>query len=135
MNPWSLLADAVLLVHFAIVAFVAGGLVMIWAGYFRNWAWVRNGWFRIAHLTAMGIVLVESVFGVVCPLTEWENALRARAGQGPAYSATFVEYWVGRLLFYELSMTTFTILYGIFFALLLLSLWVVKPQWPRWKKR
>jgi len=45
-----LLADIVLVVHFAFVLFVVGGLVLIWIGVVLRWAWVRNFWFRVAHL-------------------------------------------------------------------------------------
>jgi hypothetical protein len=45
---YRLLADAVLLVHTAFIAFVLFGLIAIVAGWWRGWAWVRNGWFRAA---------------------------------------------------------------------------------------
>ncbi len=57
---YSLLADLVLLVHFAFVAFVALGFLAIWVGYFCRWPFVRDLRFRVAHLLAMGVVLAES---------------------------------------------------------------------------
>src|SRR6266853_5488041 len=73
---YSLLADLVLLVHFAFVAFVALGFLAIWVGYFCRWPFVRDLRFRVAHLLAMGVVLAESLTGLICPLTTWENQLR-----------------------------------------------------------
>ena len=63
------LADVVLIVHAAFVVFVIFGLLLIWIGWFRRWAFVRNLWFRAAHLAAIGVVVAESVAGFICPLT------------------------------------------------------------------
>lgn len=81
MNAWSILADVLLILHFAFVAFVVGGFVVIWVGYFCRWPFVRNFWFRLAHLVAMGCVFLETLTGFVCPLTDWENQMRLRADQ------------------------------------------------------
>jgi hypothetical protein len=124
-------ADALLVVHFAYVAFVVAGLVFIWLGHFLRWKWVRNFYFRLAHLTAMGIVAFEAVTGIICPLTVWEERLRVMAGSGQSYAGSFVQHWLHRILFYEASERVFQFLYVAFFALILLSLWVVKPRGPQ----
>ena len=48
------LANAVLIVHVCIVLFIIGGLVLTLIGGLRRWAWVRNFWFRAAHLLGIG---------------------------------------------------------------------------------
>lgn len=128
---YSLLADLVLVVHFSYVAFVVVGFVIIWLGFFLRWQWVRNFYFRLAHLVAMGIVALEAVAGIICPLTVWEERLRFLAGGGHRYAGSFVQHWLHRILFYEASESVFQVLYVAFFTLILLSLWVVKPRWPR----
>jgi hypothetical protein len=40
-------------------------------------AWIRDPVIRIAHLLATVVVAVVSWFGIVCPLTTIEMALRA----------------------------------------------------------
>ena len=50
------LADSVLALHFAVVAFVLGGLVFIIIGNFMRWRWVNALWFRLAHLAAIAVV-------------------------------------------------------------------------------
>ena len=77
-----LLADAILIVHFAFVAYVVVGLLVVWIGFFLRWRFIRSIWFRSTHLLAMGVVVAETVFGVVCPLTTWEHDLRTLAGSG-----------------------------------------------------
>jgi hypothetical protein len=125
---YSLLGDLVLLVHLAFVAFVVLGFVLIWIGYCCRWSFVRDLWFRIAHLAAIGFVLVESLAGFVCPLTTWENQLRIYAGEGSAYSDSFIQHWFGRILFQDWSEQTFTILYAAFFLFVALTFWIVRPQ-------
>ena len=131
MNSFYLLAaDVVLLVHFAFVVFVVLGLLVVWAGRFLRLSWVRNFWFRLAHVLAIGIVAVEALGGVECPLTTWEARLRELAGETGAYEGSFVQHWVHRLMFFEASQGTFTAIYVAFFALVLGSFWFVKPRWP-----
>jgi len=127
---YSILADAVLMLHFAYVAFVIVGLLVIWTGHFLRWSFVRNCWFRLAHLGCMGLVVVESVFDVTCPLTTWEQQLRVLAGNGQHYQTSFLQHWVHQILFYRASEEVFLVIYVIFFAALLLSLWIVRPRWP-----
>jgi len=69
-----LAADAILLLHVLFVAFVVTGLVLILIGKVRAWFWVRNPWFRLAHLIAIGVVIVQSWVEAVCPLTTLETA-------------------------------------------------------------
>jgi hypothetical protein len=58
-------ADVVLIAHVAFVAFVAIGLLLIVCGGLRRWNWIRNPRFRMAHLAATGVVVVQAWFGVV----------------------------------------------------------------------
>ncbi len=126
MNP--LLADIVLIVHFAFVSFVVGGLAAIWIGAAAGWRWVRNFWFRIAHLAAIAYVAAESVVGAVCPLTVWEDALR-----GVAAERSFIARWVQRILFYDFPEWVFTTAYVLFALVVALSWWFVRPGSPRKK--
>jgi hypothetical protein len=125
---YAILADAILLLHFAFVLFVIGGLITIWAGFFARWKFVRNPWFRLGHLLAMGVVVAESVCGVICPLTTWEADLRLKAGEAPSYAGSFIQHWVHRVMFFEVPESAFTVIYIVFFALIVLSLVVVRPR-------
>jgi len=122
-----LVADAILLAHFAYVAFVVVGFAIIWIGFACRWEFVRNIAFRLLHLVAMGFVLAEALFSVTCPLTVWENALRVRAGGG-AYHESFMQHWLGHLMFHEWSKTAFVVLYAAVFVLIVATLIVVPPR-------
>ncbi len=133
---WALLADAIVIVHFAFVSFVALALPVVWIGFFCRWQWVRNIWFRAIHLLLMGVVVFESVSGIVCPLTTWESECRIRAGQTGYRDQGFVEYWTHRLMFFQLEPSTFMIIYVAFFALLVGSFIFVRPRPPGfWTRR
>ena len=77
----TLLADAILVVHALFVLFVICGLFLTMAGGVLGWRWVRNGWFRGFHLAGIGVVVLQSWFGMFCPLTTWEHELRLAAGR------------------------------------------------------
>src|SRR5688572_32767771 len=95
-HGYLLAADLVLLLHFAFVAFVVLGLAVIWIGHFLRWPFVRNFYFRLAHLLAMAVVVLESLGGAVCPLTTWENKLRLLAGGSETYAGSFIQHWIHR---------------------------------------
>jgi glucan phosphoethanolaminetransferase (alkaline phosphatase superfamily) len=127
-NDWLLiLADALLIFHTMLVAFVILGLVAVYAGYFLKWQWVRNLWFRLSHLTVIAIVVLQSWFGVICPLTEWEMALRERAGDS-GYEGSFIQYWLQSILYYSAPEWVFVLGYTVFGALVLVSWFVVRPR-------
>ena len=130
---YRLLADIVAVVHFTFIAFVVGGLLITWLGYFLGWAFVRNFYFRATHILAMAVVLLESIFGIVCPLTDWEMTLRKLGGQAPYGDQGFMHDWVHTLLFLDLQPSTFTIGYACFFMALVLSFIFVFPELP-WRK-
>jgi len=122
---YSLLADAVLILHVGVVIFVVGGLVMVFAGNLRGWQWVNTHGFRLIHLAAIGIVVVQSWLVQACPLTDLESWLRLQAGES-VYPASFIEVWLQRLLFYESPFWVFTLVYTLF-GLLVVATWVYFP--------
>ena len=122
-----LLADGVLAVHVGFVLFVILGLVLTLLGGALGWRWVRGIWFRLAHVAAMGIVVAEAWLGIVCPLTRWENDLRAIGGE-VGYEGTFVSRWLHAFLYWDAPPLVFTVAYTLFFLLVLLSWFLVRPR-------
>lgn len=120
-------ADLVLLLHVLFVAFVVFGLVLVVAGKLLGWSWVRNPWFRIAHLAAIVVVATQAWFGVVCPLTNWEMALRQRGGDA-TYSGAFVAHWLEAILYYQAPNWVFAVCYTLFGLAVLASWFWVRPR-------
>ena len=122
-----LAADAILLLHALFVVFVVFGLVLVLVGNPLGWKWVRHFWFRVIHLSAIGFVVLQSWLGAICPLTIWEMALRAKAGDA-TYSGSFIAHWVGELLYYQASAWVFVVIYTSFGALVAASWFWVRPR-------
>ncbi len=118
-----MIADAILVVHFAIVVFIVGGLIAVWIGAGLGWPWVRNPWFRYAHLAAIAFVAAEALLGIACPLTVWEDMAR-----GGNQAESFVGRWVRRVLFYEAPGWAFTALYVAWALATLATLRLVPPR-------
>ncbi|MEO7391921.1 MAG: DUF2784 domain-containing protein [Ramlibacter sp.] len=123
--PYPLLADMVLALHVAIVAFVVGGLVLIVAGNLRGWRWVNAPWFRLLHLGAIATVAAQAWLGVVCPLTTLEMWLRAQAGLA-TYSGSFMGHWLQRMLYFDAPGWVFTAAYTVFGSLVA-GIWLRFP--------
>ncbi len=90
MNPalYGWLADLVVVVHLAFIAFVtAGGLLVLWR---RAVAW--------AHLPALAWGAFVAMAGRTCPLTPLEQWLRRQAGDAP-YQGDFVEAYLIPLVY------------------------------------
>jgi hypothetical protein len=130
MYLYSQLADAVVVLHALYVAVVVLGLLAVIVGAVLRWQWVRNFWFRVIHLCMIGIVALEAVAGIPCPLTVWEAELRLAAGQ-PVQADSFVGRCFQNLIFYEGPPWVFTTLHCLFFVAVLATLIWVPPRWPR----
>ena len=126
-QPYLLLADAVLVIHLGVVAFVVGGLAAILIGNLRDWGWVNGWWFRAAHLAAIAVVAAEAWLGLACPLTTLEAWLRDQGG-APIHAESFVGYWVQRLLFYRAPWWVFALAYSAFAGLVILAWWRFPPR-------
>jgi hypothetical protein len=83
-----LLADLVLIVHLAFVAFVlCGGLLAL------RWRWIA--WL---HLPAVAWGAIVEFTGWICPLTPLENWLRAQGGE-TSYRSDFIAQYLLPVLY------------------------------------
>jgi hypothetical protein len=123
------LANAVLMLHVAIVLFILFGLLLTLIGGARKWQWVRNFYFRAVHLAGIAYIAAEAWLGAICPLTTLELWLRERAGQA-VYDGDFIAYWLNKILFYHAPPVVFIVAYSVFGLLVLLSWVLVPPHLP-----
>ncbi len=122
---FSFLSASVLFIHFLFVLFVVSGFLYTAAGYFLKLSAPRNFMFRIIHLCAVIFVTVQSWIGRICPLTDLENLFRARAGSS-RYSESFMEFWIEKIIYYDLPFAYFIASYT-FFLFLVLLLFILYP--------
>jgi hypothetical protein len=83
-----LLADAVMLVHFAFVLFVMFGSLFV-----LRWPWMA--WI---HAPAVSWGLTVEMAGLVCPLTPLESRLRLLGGES-GYTEDFLSHWLLMVLY------------------------------------
>ena len=126
---YTILADAIVIIHAAYVAFVVFGLAAILLGAAMNWRWTRSLAFRITHLAAIALVCLESIVGVMCPLTSLEDSIRQRGGAS-RYSGDFVAYWAHRMIFYNFPPWIFTTAYISFAILVVITFIAIPPRRP-----
>ena len=121
------LANTILLLHIAVVAFVVLGLPAIMVGNWRKLAWANGLWWRSAHLLAIAVVAVQAWLGQYCGLTVLESWLREQSGQA-GYQGGFIEHWLQRVLYYEGPLWVFALAYTVFGALVAWAWWRYPPR-------
>jgi hypothetical protein len=83
-----LLANVMVVLHFAFIVFVVLGGFLVW-----RWRWVA--WLHVP--AALWGAAIEFVGGV-CPLTPLENQWRMQAGEA-GYSNSFIEQYLASLIY------------------------------------
>jgi len=121
-------ADLVVVIHVAYASFVVLALAFVIAGGILRWNWIRNPWFRVIHLAMITVVVLESWFGITCPLTTWEQSLRRQAGVA-SYSGDFLANALHELLFVSPEPWVLTVCYTLFGLTVAGSLLLIPPRW------
>ncbi|MEX5363138.1 DUF2784 domain-containing protein [Pseudomonas guariconensis] len=118
---YRLAADALVLVHLAFILLVLlGGLLVV------KW---RAALF--IHLPALAWGLAVEGLHLACPLTGWENRMRAAAG-GAGYQGGFVEHYIWPLIYPAGLTPQIQTLLGLF--VLLQNLVVYSYVIRRWRR-
>jgi hypothetical protein len=91
---WRALADAVVGVHYAYVAYMVGGG-------FLAWRWRRTIWLHVAAVIWAVLIVATKV---PCPLTALQNHFRENAGL-PPLSSSFINVYI-RGTFYPADQQT-----------------------------
>jgi hypothetical protein len=119
---YSLLSDAVIVVHFLFIAFVVGGGLLVMRR--PRVAWV--------HLPAAFWGAAIELSGWICPLTPLENHLRLLGGGSP-YSGDFIEHYIVPVIYpANLTANTQYILGGlVIFINIMVYFFAVRKHHPR----
>ena len=107
----TLIADLILLIHFCIVIFITSGFFLIPVGFKLQWNWILNLKLRLLHIGLIAFVTLETLLGITCPLTSFENSLRETY-----QSETFIGYWLQQILFWNFPPLYFIVLYSLLFV-------------------
>jgi hypothetical protein len=121
-------ATSVLALHFAVIAFNLAGCVLIPVGAWRGWRWVREFWWRLAHLLSLAVVATQALAGRACFLTVWEGDL-----SGALQVQPLIATWIDRLIYWSLPLWVFAVAYVAVFVYVI-ALWIaVRPRAP-WRR-
>ena len=122
------LAEAILGLHLVIIAFNVAYLILIPLGAGHGWRLVRIAWLRLLHLALLAVVVAQALAGRACILTIWQNNLTG----GTAPPPPLIMQWVDRLIYWNLPIWCFAVLYVLVF-LYVLALTVLVPFGRRHK--
>jgi hypothetical protein len=121
------LADAILALHLAIVAFNVAMPPAIGLGAWLGWRWVRRRWLRLLHLGSMLVVALQAALGDLCFLTVWEVDLRRAAGDA-ASNDSFIQTLLAEVLYVDAPLSVLIPLYLGWAALSVALWWIVPPR-------
>jgi hypothetical protein len=122
------LAASVLYFHLGVVAFNIFWMVAVPLGAWAGWTFVRNIWWRGAHVASLVVVAVQAAFGRLCFLTIWQNNLEAASGVRLGESSAF-ERAAMAAIYWPLPAWAFIALY-IAAVLYAAALWILVPPQP-----
>ena len=119
-----LFAEIILIIHFIIFLFICLGFILIPIGYSLDWNWIKNRIIRLIHISLMGFVTIETIIGVICPLTSIEFLLRD--GSKVDSNLTLI---IHKIMYWNLPNHYFIVLYIICLTYLVV-LWILfKPKY------
>jgi len=126
---YKILADTIMVMHFVWVLFVLVGFILTLYGFFflyifrsgaQRWRNFFDRWlFRAIHAGGVLFVGILVVSKQYCPLTMWENTLRAKYDPALVYEGSCIVYYVRKLLYPDINLliirgvTTFVTLFTI----------------------
>ena len=129
---YAFLANVIATVHFGFVAGVLLAQLLILVGIVLRWQWIRNPWFRCLHLGAILFVAYEYYNDIKCPLTEWEEQLRAAAGE-EGNDLPFMVRIMERIMFFPVAETRNLAIAAYIFAGVVAGSFLIAP--PRFRRR
>ncbi len=122
---YRLLADAVLVIHFAFIAFaVIGASLLLWRRAPR--------WVVFIHLACAAWASYVMFSGRICPLTPLENYLRKLGGEA-GYSGGFIERYLLSIIYPAGITREFQTALGI--GVLLINVAIYAVVMRRWGKK
>ena len=119
-------SEIVLLFHFCIFLFMILSFFLIPLGYYKKWKWVKNKYYRLIHLVLMGIILIETILGFMCPLTMLENFLRNNIEINNKITQI-----IHQIMYWDLSTYQFIILYLLSLLYLIFLWFFFKPDFKK----
>lgn len=119
----AILAQAILVLHLAIIAFNVLGLIAIPLGAALHWRWVRIRWWRALHVASWALVAAQAALGRACFLTLFQDELTGSGARPP-----LIERWVESVIYWPLPIWVFGAIYLVLFAAAIALWWAVPTR-------
>lgn len=110
-------------VHLAVIAFNVAGCVLVPIGAWLRWRWVREFWWRLAHLLSLAVVALQALLGRACFLTIWQGDVAGHATTQPLIAG-----WIDRLIYWPLPLWVFAVAYVVVFVYVIALWMLVRPR-------
>ena len=123
--PYRLLADSIVIIHFAWILFMLWGFMLTLRGFlykefFERWI------LRTFHLFGIAYVSILAIMGEYCPLTIWENTLRQKYDPSLTYPGSFMIHYVEKFVYPEVNPLIIQIP-TTFIAIFTVAVFIIKP--------
>jgi len=125
---YKLLADGLVALHFIWILFMIAGFLLAPGGIFFRKSLLDWFWFRTLHLAGIIYVAALSIQEKLCPLTIWENHLRAKAEPIATYSGSFIIHYVKKLVYPDLDPVLLQVATLLLGALSILAYFFFPPR-------
>ncbi|MGN6788255.1 MAG: DUF2784 family protein [Rhodanobacteraceae bacterium] len=122
-------ATFVLALHLAVIVFNVAGCLLIPVGAWRGGQWVREFWWRLAHLLSLAVVAAQALSGRACFLTIWQGDI-----SGTSHVQPLIASWIDRVIYWSLPLWVFAVAYAVVFVYVIVLWIVVRPRAP-WRSR
>lgn len=122
---YKILADLIVVTHFVWILFMLVGFILTLRGLFYKKFFER--WlFRTLHLFGIAYVSILAIMGKYCPLTIWENALRAKYDTRLTYAGSFMIHYLEELVYPDINPLIIRIL-TTFIAVFTVVVFIIRP--------
>lgn len=99
---YKILADLIVVMHFVWILFMLWGFILTLRGFFHKEFFER--WlFRTLHLFGIAYVSLLAIMGKYCPLTIWENTLRAKYDPRLTYPGSFMIHYFEKFVYPDVN--------------------------------
>jgi hypothetical protein len=122
---YRILADLIVMIHFAWILFMLWGFILTLRG-FSHKVFFDRWLFRTTHLLGIAYVSTLAIMGRYCPLTIWENTLRAKYDSTLTYPGSFMIHYFEKFVYPDVNPLVIQIP-TTFIAIFTVVMFLIKP--------
>ena len=124
---YRILANIVVLIHLILVLFMIHGFFFTIFALFKKE--LLDKWLlRTTHLIGISCVVIINILDKSCPLTIWENILRAKYDPSATYPGSFIASYLVKILYPDVHPLIINIP-TIFIGMFTLLVYILKPPY------